>query len=63
MIWDWIFFLSDPVLTSLKTKDKYRIIWELKMFSKSIETKAVFTKTEMNNDENISFLQNSLHGI
>ena len=34
-----------------------------KMCSKSIETEAIFTKTEMDNEWNVKFLQNSFLGI
>ena len=33
------------------------------MYSKSVETEVVFTKTEMNNKWNINFLQNSPFNI
>ena len=41
-----------------KVKHKLCKIYEV--CSKSIKTKAVFTKAEMNNEWNINFLQNSL---
>ena len=39
------------------------IFFKIQVCSKSIEIETVFTKTEMNNEWNVNFLQNSYLGI
>ncbi len=39
---------------------KQSFVIKYELFSKSIETEAVFAKTEMNKEWNINFFQNSL---
>ena len=52
---------SVKIQTKLNIKIKHLSRLFYKMCSKSIKTKAVFTKTEMNNEWNIHFLQNMSH--
>ena len=44
-------------------KRKSITFWYIKNVLKSIETEAVFTKIEMNDEGNINFIQNSSSGL